>query len=197
MVAVVRIALAEIGEIKAALAVEDDVVRRREFMPVALAVEGAHLAGTRVDALDIAVSVILGRSRRQKPAFGIFVSAIVADIERAVGSPREPVRSATRRPDRRVAAVRRDTGDCTAGDLAQDDRAVGHRNWPLGEPQPARHYAYVRHRAFLPWLCLTNSVAAVPCRSSDGSGLTCLTTVNRVETHALCNLQRICSKIPL
>jgi len=60
MVAVVRIALAEISEIKTALAVEDDVVRRREFMPVALAVEGARLAGARLDALDTAVLVILG-----------------------------------------------------------------------------------------------------------------------------------------
>src|SRR5262249_34384309 len=166
MIAVVCVALAEIGEIKAALAVEDDVVRRREFMPVALAVEGAGLAGARVDALDMAVLVILGWPGRQKPAFGIFVAAVVADIERAVGSPREPVRSATRRPDRRVTAVRRDASDRAAGDLAQDHRTVGHRHWPLGEPQPARHYAYVRHRAFLAWLCLANSVAAVPCRSS-------------------------------
>ena len=170
MVAVARPPLAEIGEIKPALAVEDDVVRRRQFVPAALAVEDAGLAGARIDPLDIAALVILGRPGRQKPALGIFVAAIVAQIERAVGAAREPVRPAARRPDRRFAAVRRDAGDRAAGDLAQDDRAVGHRHRPLGKPQPRRHHAYIRHRALLPLLCLANSVAGVARRSSMRSG---------------------------
>ena len=43
--------------------------------------------------------------------------------------------------DRHFAAVRSDAGDRAASDLAQDDRAVGHRHRPLGKPQTGCHYA--------------------------------------------------------
>src|SRR5206468_2316192 len=49
-----------------------------------LAVENARLAAARIDALDVAALVILGRPRREKPALRILVAAIVADIESAV-----------------------------------------------------------------------------------------------------------------
>src|SRR5580704_17464332 len=85
MVAVARPPLAEVGEVKPALAVEHDVVRRRQFVPAALAVENARFASSRIDPLDIAALVVLGRPGRQKPALGIFIAAIVAQIERPVG----------------------------------------------------------------------------------------------------------------
>src|SRR6202035_3971974 len=99
----------------------------------------------RIDPLDIAALVILGGPGRQEPALGIFVAAIVAQIERPVGAAGEPVRPATRRAERRFAAVRRDAGDRAPGDLAQDHRAVGHRDRPLGKPQPRGYYPYIRH----------------------------------------------------
>src|SRR6266404_3800712 len=150
MVAVAPSPLAEIGEVEATLAVEDDVVGRRQFVAAALAVENARLAGARIDALDIAALVILRRPGREEPALGILVAAIIADIKSAVGAAGDPVRPATGRPDRSLGAVGGDAGDGTPGDLAQDDRAVGHRQRPLGKPQPRRHYAYIRHRALLP-----------------------------------------------
>src|SRR5881394_808716 len=105
-------------------------------MPAALAVEDARLAGARIDALDVAALVILGRSGRQKPTLGIFVAAIVAKVKRAVGAAGESIRPAARRAESRLAAVRRDAGNRAAGDLAQYNRAVGHRDRPLRKPQP-------------------------------------------------------------
>src|SRR6516164_3419486 len=136
MVTVTRPALAEIGEIEATLAVEDDVVRRRQFVAAALAVEYAGLAGARVDPLDVPALVVLGRPGREKSAFGIFVAAIVAEVECPVRAAGEPVWPPARRPDRRFAAVRSDPRDRTPGDFAQDHRAIGHRDRALGKPQP-------------------------------------------------------------
>jgi hypothetical protein len=153
MVAVARPPLAEVGEIKAAMAVEDDVVRRRQFVPTTLAVENPRVRGARIDPLDIAALIILGRSRRKKSAFGVFVAAIVAEVEGTVGAARESVRPAACIPDRRFAAVRGDAGDCAARDLAQYDRAVGHRHRALGKPQTGCRHAYFRHRTFLPSPC--------------------------------------------
>src|SRR5262249_55568689 len=135
---------------KTAMAIEDDIVRRRQFMPVALAVEDARLAGARIDALDPAALVILGGPRRQKTALSIFVAAIVADIKRAVRAAREPVRPAASRPDRRFAAIRRNLRHLLSLDFAKDDRTVSHCDWAFRKPQTSRHYAYVRHRALLP-----------------------------------------------
>src|SRR6516162_4337301 len=133
MVAVTSPSLAEISEVKAAVAVKDDVVRRRQFVTPALAVEDARLAGARIDPLNVAALVILSRPGREKPAFGIFVAAIVAQIERAIRAAGEPVWAAARRPDRGFAAVRRDAGNRVAGDLAQGHRAIGHRDGSLGK----------------------------------------------------------------
>src|SRR6202007_139919 len=92
MIAVAAASLAEIGEIKPALAIKDDVVRRRQFVAVALAIEDAHLAGARIDPLNVAALVIPRRPGREKAACGIFGAAIVAEIERAVGAARQAVR---------------------------------------------------------------------------------------------------------
>src|SRR3984893_1751995 len=171
VVAVAPPSLSKIGEVKPTLAIEDDVVRRRQFVPAALAVENARLAGARIDPLDVAALVILRRPGREKPALSILVAAIVADIKSAVWAARDPIRPAARRPDRRLAAVGRDAGDGTAGDLAQDHRAIGHRHRPLGKPQPRRHYAQIRHRVLLPSGLLRNSVAGFSRRSSQRSRL--------------------------
>ena len=94
MVAVAPAPLAEIGEIKPALAVEDDVVWRRQFVAAALAIEDAHFTGARIDPLNVAALVILRRPGREKAACGIFGAAIVAEIKRAVGAARQAVRPA-------------------------------------------------------------------------------------------------------
>src|ERR1700740_2776789 len=86
MIAVAPTSLAEIGEIKPALAIEDDVVRRRQFVAAALAIEDTHFAGARIDPLDVAALVILRRPGSEQAALGIFGAAIVAEIEGAVGS---------------------------------------------------------------------------------------------------------------
>src|SRR5438128_2699581 len=120
VIAIPPSALAEIGKVKPALAVEDQVVRRRQLVAAALAVENARLAAARIDALDGAALVILGRPGREKPALRILVAAIVADIESAVRASRDPVRP-----------------------------AAGRRDRALGKPQPRRHYAQIRHHALL------------------------------------------------
>ena len=127
IVAVMREPLAEIGEIEPALPVEHDVVRRRQFVAVALGVERLGLAGFEVDALDRAVLVVRRRPGGQKARRRLVDrAAIVADIERAVGSGRAPVRPAAGLADLGLRAVRRDAGHFLPGNFSEDDRAVGH-----------------------------------------------------------------------
>src|SRR5262249_41995245 len=149
MVAIATPPFAKVGEVEAAPTVEYQVVRRRQFVAVALAIENARLAAAWINALDISALVILGRPGREKPALRVFVAAIVADINSTIGAAGDPVRPAAWRPDRSLRTVGRDPGDRTAGDLAQDHRAVGHRHRPLREPQPRRHDPNFRHRALL------------------------------------------------
>ena len=59
-------------------------------MAAALGVQDPRIAGVRIDPLNIAATVILGRTGGQKPALGIFVAPIVADIERAVRATATP-----------------------------------------------------------------------------------------------------------
>src|SRR5581483_4988464 len=69
----------------AALPVEHEVVRCRQFVAVALAVEGAGLAGLGVDALDRPALVVGRRAGRQEARRRLVDgAAVVADIERAV-----------------------------------------------------------------------------------------------------------------
>ncbi len=136
MVALVRVALAEVGEIEAALSVEHDVVRRRQFVAVALAVEDARFPGLWVDALDRAVLVV-GRRAGRHPARRsvIGAAAIVANVERAVGAGGDTVGAAAGLADLALAAVRHDAGDLAAGNLAEDHRTVCHPYRPFGKPQ--------------------------------------------------------------
>src|SRR5206468_12497408 len=87
MVAVAPPPFAEIGEVKPALPVEHDIIRRRQFVTAALAVENTRLAGARIDPLDGAALVILRRPSREKPALRVLVAAVVAVI-RAPSGPR-------------------------------------------------------------------------------------------------------------
>src|SRR5262249_26766529 len=112
--------------------------------------ENARLAGARVNPLNIAALVILGRTCREKPALGIFIATIVAKIEPTVGAARQSVRTTTPRPDRRFAAVQRDARHAAPFDLAQNHRAVGHRDWTFRKLQTPRDYPYVHHHGLSP-----------------------------------------------
>src|ERR1700735_640578 len=88
-----RVALAEIGEIEAALLVEDEVVGRGQFVAARLGVERPGLAGLGVDALDRAAFVFGRLAGRQKARRRLVNRAtIVTDIERAVGAGGDAVR---------------------------------------------------------------------------------------------------------
>src|SRR6516164_4297440 len=151
MVAVAPAPFAEIGKIKPALAVEHDVVRRRQFVAAALTVEDTHFAGARIDPLDVAALVILRRPGREKAPRGIFRAAVVAEIERAVGPAGEPVRPTAGGREHGLGAARGHASNRTAGNLAQNDRTVGHRDGTFGKPQPRRHHPNIGHRRLPSW----------------------------------------------
>src|SRR5438105_1633382 len=141
-----RMALAQIGEVGPALLVEHDVIRRRQFMVVALAVEGAGLAGLWVDALDRAALVIGRRTGRQEAGCRLVDgAAVVADIKGAVRTGRDTVRPAAGFADLALAAVRGDAGHLPAGNLAEDHRAVGHPYRPFRKAELARQDLDIGH----------------------------------------------------
>src|SRR5271169_832055 len=97
MVAMAGIALAEIGEVEAALLVEHDVVGCRELVAVAVDVEGLGRTCRTVEPLDGTVLVVRMRPLPHRHAFDIAAAAVVAEIERAIRPDRQAVRTAAGR----------------------------------------------------------------------------------------------------
>ena len=128
--------LAKIGEIEAAMPVEDDVVRPDEAVLAAMRVEDLALAGLQVETLDPAAGIALRHARLDtiEAARGLKQeAAIVADVEAEVGSDGKAVRSAVELRDDRNRAVGRHAGDGLPLDLHQQHRAVGTCNGPFGK----------------------------------------------------------------
>ena len=78
VVAVTRVPLAQIGEIKTAVRVEHQVVRRRELMAVALGIQRCVRPGFRVDALNGAEFVVGVRPLPHRRPFDVAAAAVVA-----------------------------------------------------------------------------------------------------------------------
>ena len=97
MVSLPGVTLAEVGEVKAACLVEHQIVGRREFVAVARGVELGHLAAGTVEALHEAVLVVRMRRHAHRVALDVAAAAVVAEIERTVGSDRETVGAAAGR----------------------------------------------------------------------------------------------------
>ena len=171
MVARARVALAEIGEIEAAVGVEHQVVRRRQLVAVAVRVEHARVAGLRIDALDAAAVVVVRGADRHPVARRILAAAVVAQIERAVGADREAVGSAAGIADGGTRAVGADAGAASTGDLGEDDRAVRHHHGAFREAEVARHDPHVRHCPFLPLVWRYYLMRRVTLRQVRGLGL--------------------------
>src|SRR3546814_19894699 len=76
-----------IGEIKAALGVEDDVVGGRKRPPVHRSQQRLEPSAPDVQALDRAAGIVGRRADRNAQAvdLGPFIAAVVADDEGAVG----------------------------------------------------------------------------------------------------------------
>src|SRR3546814_1235627 len=87
MVAVMTMMLSGIGEIKAALGVEDDVVGGRKRPPVHRSQQRLEPPAPDVQALDRAAGIVGRRADRNAQAvdLGPFIAAVVADDEGAVG----------------------------------------------------------------------------------------------------------------
>jgi len=78
MVAVTRVSLAEVGEIKAAVRIEHQVVRRRKLIAIALGIQRRVRLGLRVDALNGAEFVVRVRPLPHRRPFDVTAAAVVA-----------------------------------------------------------------------------------------------------------------------
>src|SRR6185437_7108330 len=97
-------------------------------------------------------------------------------VERAVGPRRDAVGAAAGLADLGLLPVRGDPGHLLAGNLAEDDRTVGHPHRPLGKAEPVGDDLDVRHGAPSPqpltWRAMSaqrssrGSVASVPSQGS-------------------------------
>jgi len=144
-------ALAEVGEVEAAVAVEHQVVRTAQRRLVACGVERLHGASGEVHALDPAAAIVVGLQDRTQPGFviGPLEATVVADGALAVGTDRRPVRAARELRHDVFGPVRLDAEQRAALDLHQQDGAVGHGDRAFGETEPGRDLTQV-HRA-VPW----------------------------------------------
>ena len=139
--------LAEVGEVEAALVVEDDVVRAPQPEPVALGVEVLDLAGGDVDPLDPAADVVgwLRPGDGHAVDLGPLEAAVVADVDLAVGADGGAVGTAAGLGDLGDRAVGGDAGQRAALDLDDHDAAVVHGDRALGEPQPTGDLTKLSH----------------------------------------------------
>ncbi len=113
LVAVVMAGLAEVGEPETALGIEHDVVGTAQAVAVAAVVEPVDAAGCKVDPLDAPGLVIGGLVAGDPEAAHLAPreTAVVADIERAIGSEGCAIGAAARSCNRLLASVRVDTRD--------------------------------------------------------------------------------------
>ena len=158
MIARPRVALAEIGKIEPAMRVKHEVVRRRQPVRPAMRVEHARVAGLRVYPLNATACVIVSRSDRHPMVTRVFAAAVVADIQSAVGTDRQPVRTPACTSHRGTHPVRSYTRHAFAGDLGQNDGAIRHRHRTFGKPEATRHDPHLGHAGSSPF-ALANSRA--------------------------------------
>src|SRR5207248_1971831 len=149
-VAGTALADAVVGEPEAAGAVEHDVVRRAQRMPVALLVERRDFAAAEIDALDRAVSGVRGGrwpgEREAHHLHELEAAAVVADVGGAVGADGRAVRSAAALGDdvdRPLLDV--DSTQRAALDLDEHDAAVVHRDGAFGELESADDLSQLGH----------------------------------------------------
>src|SRR5262249_19019410 len=110
--------LAVVGEVEAALAVQDDVVRAVDPVVGTLGVEVADLPADQIDDLDGAGGAVGGRQpggHRDAVVLHPLEAAVVGDVELAAGSQGRPVGP---------AAGLRDALDRAAGRIDARDRAA-------------------------------------------------------------------------
>ena len=130
--------LAQIGEVEAAVGIEDDIVGARQFVPIAAVIQAGHGAGGDVDPLDAAGCVIAGGIAGQQNAilFIPFKAAVVAHIQRAIRADRHAVGAAAGRGHRLLAAIGVDARDAAGADFHHQHRTIGHRHRPFRKAQP-------------------------------------------------------------
>ena len=141
-----------VGEIEVPLAVEDKVVRALEAFALALAVEGAHFAAVRTDALDLAADVVVRLLTRIEPllaryrmdALGPFEAAVLGDVDCAVRADGRSVRAAASGREHGLHAGRGvDADERAALDVGDKDVAAGQLQRALGEAKAVGHFAIV------------------------------------------------------
>jgi hypothetical protein len=152
------VADAVIGEIETAMAVHHQIVRRPQRPAVALGVQIGDGAVVRIDPLDPTASVLPGHegAREHHPAeLGRGETpAVVAQVDRTVGTDRRSVGTALDLGDRRLGPVGRHPREPRPEHLDEHDRSVGHRDRPFRKPQAigdlgefGRELHYVGHGA--------------------------------------------------
>jgi hypothetical protein len=133
---------AVIGEPEPAVAVHHQVVRAAQGVSVALGVQVGDRAVMAVDPLDTTAEVSIAVESARNREAGEFgpreAAAVVAQVDRAVGTDRGPVGTAGDLGDRLLGAVGMDLGQAGSEHLDQHDRPVGHPDRPFGKLEAAR-----------------------------------------------------------
>jgi hypothetical protein len=130
------IALAEIGEVEAAVTVKYEVIGPVELQAVAGFIKALDLAGFQVDTLDPPSRLVMGPIARNEQATILvpLEPAIIGDIDRAIRTQCGTVGTATElRDDFRLSVP--DTCQCLSCDLHQHDTAISHGDRPFGKSQ--------------------------------------------------------------
>jgi hypothetical protein len=111
-------------------------------------VERLDPPGLGIDTLDAPTRIRRRLIARPQAVHGVLdplETAVVADIDPAIGAKRGAV-GATRHPgDQKLAAIGHHAGQTLGGDLDENDRAVGHGDRTFREFQAIGDFAYGDH----------------------------------------------------
>ena len=120
-----------------------------KWTTVAVGVEVGDGARGEVDALDAATDVPLGVERSGQQQLAQVdrreAAAVVAQVQRTVGTDGGTIGPADDLGDRLLRAVGVHTRDPRPEHLDQDDGAVGHRDGAFGETQSGRDLGELGH----------------------------------------------------
>ena len=129
--------LAKVGKIKPTLAVKDDVIRSLELVAIARVIQGVHLTCLQIHCLNAASDIVFGCTNWSQQSINCLPgeTAVVANVDQAVGADCSTVGATTAFGHHRHAAVFRHPTECATLYFHKQYAAVLQVDWSLRKPQ--------------------------------------------------------------
>ena len=126
------------------MGIKDDVVRSAQAQALHLVIQPFEFAGVQVHPFDAPATVVGGLANGAKATIGlggVVEAAVVANIDRPIGTDGRAVGAATQISHHGDPAVSTDPGQRAPRDFDQQHRAVVHGDWALGKLQTTGEFS--------------------------------------------------------